>query len=414
MRVLLAHNRYRAFGGEERHIDLLEEGLRSAGVETRRFERASADAGDTIASRLAVGLGMTYRPSSARAIREVLRIWRPDVVHVHNMLPLLTPSILREAKRHDAAVVLTAHNYRLFCPAGALVRRGEIHEDCVEGSSLACGLKRARDSWLESASYGLAIELQRRLRLVQRWVDAYVTPSAFLGRLLVRAGFPAERIRLIRHGVRVSGWSRTSAEFALYAGRLTDEKGVRTLIQASKRTPEVPLVIAGEGPLATLARAAANGTITYAGFLPADALWQLRSKAAFAVVPSQWPDVLPLAALESLAAGMPVITSDLGGLPEIANGGAGIVVPAGDSQALASAMRGLWRRSQEEPDFGRAAWESANRRFSLEAQTDRLIELYTELIGSRKRSVTDSGPAREETLKGHSSTGAKGSGAWTA
>jgi glycosyltransferase involved in cell wall biosynthesis len=379
VRVLLAHNRYRAFGGEERHVDLLEEGLAKAGVEVRRFERASIDAGDSLLERLAIGAGMTYRPSSARSIRELLRSWKPDVVHVHNLLPLLTPSILREAKRHGAAVVLTTHNYRLFCPAGGLVRRGKIHDDCVEGSSLACGLRKARDSWAESVAYGVALELQRRLRLVERWVDAYVTPSVFLRRLLVRAGFPAQRIRVIRNGVRVSSWQQRNREFALYAGRLTADKGVRTLIQASLLAPEVPLVIAGKGPIASEVQAARNGTIRYAGSLTADALGQLRAKAAFAVVPSEYHDVLPFAAIEAIAEGAPVITTDLGGLPEIVENGAGFTVPAGDVEALASAMRLLWKKSQEEREFGRSAWEAANRRFSLEAQTNALMELYGEL-----------------------------------
>jgi glycosyltransferase involved in cell wall biosynthesis len=384
VRVLLAHNRYRAFGGEERHLDLLEEGLTEAGVEVRRFEKASGDAGDTPVRRLAIGLGMTYRPSSARSICEVLRTWKPDVVHAHNLLPLLTPSILREAKRHGASVVLTAHNYRLFCPAGALVRSGKIHDDCIEGSSLACGLRKPRDSWPESLAYGLAIELHRRLRLVERWVDAYVTPSAYLGRQLVRAGFPAERIRLIHHGVRVPDRPRATREFALYAGRLTPEKGVRTLIQASRRVPEVPLVVAGEGPLASEVQAAANGTITHAGFVPSDAVRRLRAKSAFAIVPSEWPEVLSYAAVEAIAEGTPVIITDLGGLPEVARDGAGVVVRAGDANALASAMRQLWRRSQNEPDFGRSAWESAERRFSLDRQTARLIELYLELACEKK------------------------------
>jgi glycosyltransferase involved in cell wall biosynthesis len=379
VRVLLAHNRYRSFGGEERHLDLLQAGLEEAGAEVRRFERASAEAGETLAKRIAIGVGMTYRRSSAKSIRELLRDWSPDVVHVHNLLPLLTPSILREAKRHGAAVVLTAHNYRLFCPAGTLWRRGQIHEACVEGSSLRCGLMNPRGSWAESAAYGVAIELHRRLRLVERWVDAYVTPSAFLGRLLVRAGFPAERVHLIPHGVRVSSRPRGTREFALYAGRLTQEKGVRTLIRASRRAPGVPLTIAGDGPLASEVRAAANGAITYAGFLPADALRELRARAAFAVVPSEWHDVLSYAAVESIAEGTPVVTTDLGGLPEVAGDGAGVVVRAGDAEALASAMRDMWRRSKEEPDFGQSAWESADRRFSLQAQTQRLIELYREV-----------------------------------
>jgi glycosyltransferase involved in cell wall biosynthesis len=379
VRVLLAHNRYRSFGGEERHVDLLEEGLVDAGVEVRRFEKASAEAGTTFRKRLAVGVGMTYRPSSARSIRRVLAAWRPDIVHVHNVLPLLTPSILREAKRHGASVVLTAHNCRLFCPGGMGVRRGQIHHDCVQGSSLGFGFRKARGSCAESVAYGIAIELQRRLRLVERWVDAYVTPSVFLRQHLVSAGLPAERVRLVRNGVRVSKWRRTTREFALYAGRLVPEKGVRTLLEASKLAPDVPLLIAGDGPLVSEVRTAANGTITVVGFLPSEALRRLRARAAFAVVPSESPDVLPFAAVEAIAEGTPVITTELGGLPEIARDGAGVVIPAGDAEALAAAMRQLWRRSQTEPNFGRAAWESAGRRFSLARQTKQLVELYGEL-----------------------------------
>lgn len=112
-------------------------------------------------------------------------------MHFHNIFPLLTPAAMREARRHGARVVLTIHNYRFACPAGTLLRNGHIHEDCIEGSSLLCGLKNSRGVWSESVAYGIALEVQRRLRLFHRWVDAFLAPSKFVAVLIVRAGYSA-------------------------------------------------------------------------------------------------------------------------------------------------------------------------------------------------------------------------------
>jgi glycosyltransferase involved in cell wall biosynthesis len=381
VRVLLAHNRYRLAGGEERHVDLLERGLGEAGVDVRRFERASPSDPSRL-RRIGLGLGLTYRPAAGREIGRFLDEWPADVVHVHNLLPLLTPSVLRAARHRGAIVVLTAHNYRLFCPAGTLVRDGVVHDGCVEGSSLRCGLSGARGSRVEGAAYGLALELQRRLRLVERWVDAFVAPSEFVARLLVRAGLPADRVHVVRSGVPVADWTPRPREYGLYASRLVPEKGIRTLIAASRLAPEVPLLVAGDGPLADEVREAANGTIRYLGRLGPRELARVQSRAAFSVVPSEWPEPFGLVVPEALAAGTPVISTTAGALGELA-GGDGTVVHADGPDALAAAMRALWRRRME-PDFGRSAWETACKQFSLEAQIREQLALYTRLLGARR------------------------------
>src|SRR5581483_9713368 len=97
-----------------------------------------------------VGVTLTYRPAGARLLREVLVRETPDLVHFHNAFPLLTPAAVREAHRYGAGVVLTIHNYRFACPAGTLLRNGRIHDDCIEGSSLLCGLRNSRGVWTES------------------------------------------------------------------------------------------------------------------------------------------------------------------------------------------------------------------------------------------------------------------------
>ena len=330
MRVLLVHNRYRTSGGEERHIDLLEEWLPQAGVDVRRFEVASPD-DPSLLERVSMGLTLTYRPAGARLLREVLIREKPDVVHFHNVFPLLTPAAMREASRHGMPVVLTVHNFRFACPAGTLLRNGRIHEDCVEGSSLLCGLRNSRGVWSESIAYGIALEAQRRLRLPHRWVDAYVAPSNFLAVMLARAGYPSDRIHTIYHGTPIEDAPTPVGDYALYAGRLSEEKGVETLVAASRLAPRVPLVVAGAGPLEPLVRGAADGSVRYLGRVEPSEINRLIRDARFTLMPSCWYEGLPFGALESMAAGRAVVASRLGGLAEIVDDGiTGLLVPPRD------------------------------------------------------------------------------------
>ena len=382
MRVLLVHNRYRATGGEERHIDLLEEWLPQAGVEVRRFEVASPD-DPSLLERVRLGLTLAYRPAGARLLREVLVRDTPDIVHFHNVFPLLTPAAMREARQHGARVVLTIHNHRFACPAGTLLRNGHIHEDCIEGSSLVCGLRNSRGVWSESIAYGMALEVQRRLRLPHRWVDAYVAPSNFVAGMLARAGYPRDRIHTIAHGTPITDSLSPVADYALYAGRLSKEKGVEVLLAASRLAPQVPLVIAGDGPLAPLVSTAADGTISYLGQVAPEKAAELARDSRFTIAPSCCFEVQPFGVLESMAVGRPVVASRLGGLAEIVNDGAtGSLVPPQDPTALAAAMRELWDDKARAAEMGERAWHYAREHFSPAEQARRLVELYDRLVAS--------------------------------
>jgi glycosyltransferase involved in cell wall biosynthesis len=380
VRILLVHNRYRTAGGEERHIDLLEEWLPGAGVEVIRFEVASPD-DSSLVERVRLGLTLTYRPAGARLLRDVLVRERPDVVHFHNVFPLLTPAAMREARLHGARVVLTIHNYRFACPAGTLLRNGRIHEDCIEGSSLLCGLRNPRGIWSESLAYGIALELQRRLRLPHRWIDAYVAPSRFIAAMLARAGYPAARIHTIYHGTPVDDEPSRVGNFAFYAGRLSSEKGVETLLAASRLAKRVPVVIAGDGPLMPRVRAMAEGRTSYVGHVGSERVAQLRRAALFSVAPSECYEGQPYGVLESMAAARPVVASRLGGLAEIIDDGvSGLLIPPRDPPALAAAMETLWDDKARASEMGVRAWLFAREHFSPSEQARRLAELYEKLI----------------------------------
>jgi glycosyltransferase involved in cell wall biosynthesis len=376
VRVLIAHNRYRFAGGEERHVELLERGLQAAGIAVRRFERDSAELEESRIRRAAAGAFLAYRPR-AGGIGRALKDWKPTVVHFHNIWPLLTPSALSEAKRTGARVILTAHNYRFACPGGTLLRGATAHHDCIEGSSLRCGLRDPRGSRTESIVYGMAIELQRRLGMLGRWVDAFVAPSRFMAAMLVRSGLPRDRVHVVASGVPVPhAPPRQRPEHVLFHGRLAPEKGVATLLEAARLNSRIPLALAGSGPLASAAEAA-GGNVRYLGDLDEAGLRRALSQAALTVVPSECYENLPLAALEALALGRPVVATRMGGLPEIVDDGeTGRLVPPGDSPALATAIARLWEEPQLTAAMGRRAHAVAAARFTLERQTEQLIDLY--------------------------------------
>jgi glycosyltransferase involved in cell wall biosynthesis len=386
VRVLLVHNRYRDPGGEERHVELLGSGLSDLGVDTFSYFADSS----TLTSRrarLGAALGLAYNPGAGRRLDKALLRMRPEVVHFHNIWPLLTPAALRAARRSGAAIVLTIHNYRFACPAGTLLRQGQTHDDCIDGSSLRCGLRNARGRRLESVSYGVALEVQRRMRMLERWVEAFIAPSQFVAEMMRRAGLPEARIHVIRHGVRLASaqWcARQPRPLALYASRLSPEKGVGTLLEAARHVSGGQIVVAGDGPLAADVRAAQAPALRYLGRVGAVELADLRADALFTVVPSTCCEVSPYAAIESLAAGRAIVGSRIGGIPEFAvDGETGVLVEPGDANGLAQAITQLWHNPSYALELGARARAYAEREFDLRSQSVRMLRLYEQLLETR-------------------------------
>jgi glycosyltransferase involved in cell wall biosynthesis len=376
MRVLIAHNRYRHAGGEERHVSLIENGLAGQGHSVKLLARDSASLSVSPAARAHAGLTMAYSPAARAAVRRTANEWEADVVHFHNISPLLTPAALRGARDAGAAVVLTLHNYRFACPSGTLTRNGRVHSACLTRSPLFCALRNPRDNWVESLAYGVALEIQRRFRLLARWVDAFVAPSGFLADAAVAAGLPAERIHVIRNGVDLPSESEWRGENALFTGRLSREKGLPTLVTAASLSG-VPVQVAGDGPLP---RETGTGDVSYLGHLEQERLTQVRKRAAFVVVPSECPEVAPLAVLEAAAAGRAAIVSGIGGLPElVVDGSTGLVVPPGDPVRLADAMRILWSDPELAAAMGQKARARAADQFTVDRLISELVSLYSEV-----------------------------------
>jgi glycosyltransferase involved in cell wall biosynthesis len=373
MHVLVVHNRYRIQGGEERAVELQLAALRRAGITHALLERRSADLSRRQAA-LALLRGGRDEDDVATATREL----PADVVHVHNMLPLPGPRALEAARSAGAKVVLQLHNLRLFCAIGVAARDGGPcfrchHRNTLPGLALNC-----RGSLPEAAVYAAA--LARHQPRVFQAVDRFAVPSSYAAGQCALLGVPADRIEVVPHYLPAEGFadhSRASqGGYALVASRLSPEKGIDTAIEASASSG-VPLRIAGEGPVAAeLAELAARSgaPVEFTGRLDRPSLERELAGAAMLLMPSRYHEFAGYSALEAMAAGVPVVASTLGALPEIV--GAARCVPANDPSALAARMSALWADPESRRREGDELIARVRAHHSEQAYVERLLAVY--------------------------------------
>jgi glycosyltransferase involved in cell wall biosynthesis len=380
MRVLVVHNRYRLEGGEERAVELQLAALRRAGIAHALLERSSTEVSRGSAAR-ALLRGGRDEEDVAAAAREL----RADVVHFHNMLPLFGPRSLAAARETGARVVLQLHNLRLFCAIGVAARDGGPcfrchHRFTLPGLALNC-----RGSLPEAAVYAAA--LARHQPAVLEAVDSFVVPSRYAAGQVAELGLPAERVEVVPHYLPESAFAHHSRAdeglHALVAARLSPEKGIDTAIEASARAA-VPLHVAGEGPLRDeLEQLAARlgAPVRFLGRLDRDALTRELAAAAMLLLPSRYHEFAGYAALEAMAAGVPVLVTTLGAPPELA--GPERSIPPNDPELLATRMAALW----DEPDLrgrdGDAVLARANDGHGEQGYLRSLLAVYGEPAADR-------------------------------
>jgi glycosyltransferase involved in cell wall biosynthesis len=380
MRVLVVHNRYRLEGGEERAVELQLAALRRAGIAHALLERSSTEVTRSAAAR-ALLRGGRDEDDVAAAAREL----GADVVHFHNMLPLFGPRSLAAAREAGARVVLQLHNLRLFCAIGVAARDGGPcfrchHRFTLPGLALNC-----RGSLPEAAVYAAA--LARHQPAVLEAVDSFVVPSRYAAGQVTELGLPGERIEVVPHYLPESAFAHHSRAdeglHALVAARLSPEKGIDTAIEASARAA-VPLHIAGEGPLREELEELAGrlgAPVRFLGRLGREALSRELAAAAMLLLPSRYHEFAGYAALEAMAAGVPVLVTTLGAPPELA--GPERSIPPNDPEALATRMAALW----DEPDLrgreGDAVLARANDGHGEQAYLRSLLSVYGEPAADR-------------------------------
>jgi glycosyltransferase involved in cell wall biosynthesis len=337
-RVLLLHNRYRFEGGEERSIALQQRALANAGIEHRLLERRSADT-PRLQAAAALVRGGADEEDVAAAVGEL----GADVVHAHNMQPLIGPRGLAAARAAGARVVLHLHNARLFCAIGVAARDGAPCFRCRGRNTIPGFVLNCRGSVPEAAAYAAGLALHQPLALSS--TDRFVAPSRWAAGQLARLGVPAGRLEVLTHYLPAEELAPDSrahqGRYVLAAGRLSPEKGLDLAIEAA-RAAQVPLWIAGDGPMrADLERVAVGAPVEFLGVVPREQMPALLRGAAALVLSSRSHEFSPFSVLEAMGAGVPVVATRSGGVPELVDDSR--CVPMGDARALAGRLAALWR-----------------------------------------------------------------------
>lgn len=386
MRILIAHNRYQEQGGEDRVVEEEAAMLARHGheVETFLVDNDAIHGGLTMVK---AAIDSFYSTRSAREISRCLDSFAPNILHVHNFMPRLSPSIFFSAKRSVIPVVQTLHNYRLICANAVLFRDGHLCEECPRSGSFVPGILHAcyRGSALGSAVVGGTIAVHAAMGTWRNRVDRYIALTDFAAAQLAQSRVPAERVRIKPNFVADAAVGQGGGGYGLFAGRLSPEKGLSTLIEADAQgLLKVPVWIAGEGVLLPELQAASQrigSQLRVLGPVKRAELQEYMRNAEVLIVPSLWYEPCPMVVIEALAVGLPVACSRLGGLPGIIGEDVGgVTFEAGSGASLAAAVN----RFAESSDESRKLRQGARRRFEEEFSEarnyKRLRAIYDELV----------------------------------
>ena len=341
MKVLVVHNRYQQAGGEDAVVRDELALLRGAGVEVDCYERDNADI--AAMPRPAAAVQSFWSRRTLSELGERLRAFRPDVMHVHNTVALVSPSAYQAATAAGVPVVQTLHNFRWICPQGLLLREGRACEDCVGRLPWRGVVHRCyRESALQSAVMGTTVAFHRSVGGLHRKVQRYIALNDFSRQLFVRAGFPADRVVVKPNFVAPPAAATGAAPAArfLYVGRLSHEKGCEVLAQACRLAPQLRLDVVGAGPLEGLFTGLPN--VRLHGWRSAPEIAALMHGSLALVLPSICYENFPRTLVEALSCGLPVIGSRLGAMQVLIDEQrTGALFEPGNAAALVEQMQRL-------------------------------------------------------------------------
>ena len=385
MRVLVVHNFYQNPGGEDSVVREELSLLQRSGVDVDLFSVSNDDITGPVRT-LATAIEVVYNPWARRALGKKLAEFRPDVVHIHNFFPRLSPSILDACRGAGAPSVLTLHNYRIMCPSALLYPEEALRERSLQHPCWWTVPRRVyRNSFGGTLALSVMVEFHKRALTWSRKVDRFIALTNWAKQKFVVGGLPAEKIVVKPNfAARPPSFAGPQRHGALFVGRLDQQKGVPTLLEAWKSI-DYPLKIIGDGPLVTLVKQSDNDRIVYLGRQPREAVQKEMQSAKLLVLPSFGYEMFPITLLEAFSNGLPVIGSAIPALEELVEPGiTGLIFPSGDAAALADRVRWALANPAALDEIGRRARTAYEERYTPEMNFRRLMEIYSSLRLDRR------------------------------
>jgi len=391
MKVLLVHNFYgsEAPSGENVVFEAEKALLERRGHTVRAFTRHSDEIrGQGLHGAIKGAAAVPWNPFAAAALRKVVDDFQPDVVHAHNTFPLISPAVFH-AIGPRAARVLTLHNYRLLCPAAIPMRDGKVCTDCIQRRSVLPALQHGcyRGSRLATVPLAMNVALHRRIGTWQHQVDAFVALSEFQKQVMTQGGLPPAKLHVKPNfyaGDPLVAPFQQRLDYVVFVGRLGQEKGVHTLIEAWRRwgenAPELRLV--GDGPLREQLQKQAQGLrVRFMGQVPANEAQAQIANARLLVLPSECFEGFPMVVREAFAFGTPVAVSRLGPLPSIVDHGVnGVVFEPANAASLLSAVQSALVDSAALAAMAFGARQAFDVLYNEQANYQMLMDIYQQAI----------------------------------
>jgi glycosyltransferase involved in cell wall biosynthesis len=389
MKILAVHNRYQRPGGEDQVFVDETALLEARDHRVLRYE-VHNDQVEQV-NRLTLAKDTVWNTPAYRELGALIRRERPDVVHFHNTLPLVSPAGYYAARAEGVPVIQTLHNYRLLCPVALFFRDGRVCEDCMGKAVPWPGVvhKCYRGSRAASGVIAAMLTVHRVLRTWTEMVDVYVALTEFARSKFIEGGLPAGKIVVKPNFVAPDpGRGQGGGGYALFVGRLAPEKGTGTMLAAWERLgTRIPLKIVGDGPLRdrVVGTAARRSNVEWLGHRPVEEVHALMGKADMLVFPSEWYETFGRVAVEAFAVGTPVIAANIGAVAELVeHGRTGLEFRPGDPEDLVTQVE--WALSHPAElrrmrDEVRAEFEA---KYTAERNYLALMEIYEAALERKK------------------------------
>lgn len=385
MRVLKIHNFYQQPGGEDisyqSEVDILRE--RGHEVHCEEFRNSSIEDNRSLLNSARLAASTVWSRDSQRRLRGTIKTFKPDVAHFHNTFPLVSPAAYYTCRRAGVPVVQTLANYRLLCPSATLFRDGTVCEDCLGRRFAWPGVQHAcyQDSRAASATVATMQTAHRLIGTWSRAVDVYIALSENSRATFIRGGFAPDSIIVKPNFLSPDpGVGEHTGDFVLFAGRLSPEKGITTLLRAWDLLPGgITLKIVGDGPLAPEVAQAAdrNSGIEWLGRRPADEAVALMGNAALLIFASEWNETFGRTMIEAYARGTPVLASDLGAAATmVRREHTGLHFEAGNAQDLAHKVTWMLEHRDALSAMGVQARSVYEHEYTAERNYEQLLNTY--------------------------------------
>ncbi|MBC5772964.1 glycosyltransferase family 4 protein [Pontibacter sp. KCTC 32443] len=394
MRILLVHNHYKQSAGEDTVFFAEAALLESHGHIVEKLTLTNNDV-NSVTEKLEAALGVIYNSKSARIVEEKILTYKPDIIHVHNFFPLISPAVFYVAQKHHVPVVMTLHNYRLLCPSAYLHYNDRLHLENIHKTFPVQAIldKAYRNSYFQTTSVVLTTGIHKLLGTWQTKVDRYITLTQGGTEMFRNSSLRLRPEQLVVKPNFTTDLGEGAAEredYFLFVGRLSPEKGVETMLKANAAFP-FKLKIIGDGPLreAVEAHAATHPNVEYLGYQKRPRVEEELKKAKALIFPSEWPEMFGMSIIEAFSTGTPVIATNMGGAAYLVKHNQnGLLYTPQQAAELVKQVQLLNQNKELAAALGREARQEYLDKYTAEVNYQQLLDIYTDVIRKKMKPTS--------------------------